>query len=88
MALRHDRKLVFIDISMPRNIDPEISRIENTLLFHIDDLDKVVGDNMKKREAAVYLVEKIVSNKVAEFFAKIKKLKTDASSDYFDAVKT
>ena len=75
MAAGRKNKLVFIDISMPRNIDPEIARIENVLLFHIDDLDKVVGDSMKKRQAAVREVEGIITEKINSFNAKISKIK-------------
>ena len=75
MIARNNKKILFIDISMPRNIDPEIAHIPNVLLFHIDDLDKVVGDTMKKRQASVLEVEKIILEKITSFNAKINKIK-------------
>ena len=88
MTMRSHRKLVLIDISMPRNIDPHAASIEDVLLFHIDDLDKVIGDSMKKREAAVFQVEKIIADKTAQFYKKINLIKSIPTSDYFDTAKT
>ena len=76
MALRGGRKLVFIDISMPRNIDPDVVQVENVLLFEIDDLDKVVEAGMIKRQAAVTEVEKIIEEKSQDFYEKISRLKS------------
>ena len=53
MNLRKNKQLVFIDISMPRNIDPLISEVKNTLLYQIDDLKEVVDSNMKLRQQAI-----------------------------------
>lgn len=76
------KKLVFIDISMPRNIDPKVSEVENVLLFHLDDLDKAVGENLKKRQAAMGDVEKIVTAKISQFYRKIN-LSSSAENSYF-----
>ncbi len=74
MKERRERKLLFIDISMPRNIDPAISALTNVSLFYIDDLDKVVEASMKRRQEAAKLVEGIIDTKVAQYFEKISKL--------------
>ncbi len=87
MDIRHYQKLIFIDISMPRNIDPQIATIDNVLLFHLDDLDKVVGDTMRKREAAVIQVEKIISDKTSQFKKKISALERLGHSDYREPAK-
>ena len=47
----HDRRnkpVFFIDISVPRNIDPEINKIDNVYLYDIDDLESVVQANKKR----------------------------------------
>lgn len=84
MAQRREQKLVFIDISMPRNIDPQVAAVENVQLFYIDDLDKIVGESMRKRKAAVTQVEKIIEKKIADFNRKIKILQAIPSTDYFE----
>lgn len=74
MPQRKGRRLLLIDISMPRNIDPSVSGVENVSLYEIDDLKAVVEENMKKRLEAAYEVEKIISSKLSEFYSKLQKL--------------
>lgn len=69
-----ERKLILIDISMPRNIDPEVSNIENVKLFYIDDLQKHLSANMRQRYIAVADVENIIERKLNEFYTKIDKM--------------
>ena len=84
MALRRNRKILFIDISVPRNIDPAIAEVQDVLLFHVDDLERVVGDNMKKREAAALIVDKIIEEKVKHFHKKIAKLNSISPEDSYE----
>lgn len=70
MPLRNEKPLILIDISMPRNIDPAVSEISNVRLYEIDDLKEVVDANMKIREKAVDQVEKIIADKLIEYYTK------------------
>jgi len=83
MQTRHDRKLVLIDISMPRNIDPEVKTLPGVHLSAIDDLHEVVDNSMKKRESALQEVEAIIRQKVLEFNEKVSKLHNNPNSDFF-----
>ena len=74
MNLRKNKQLVFIDISMPRNIDPLVGKVKNTFLYQIDDLKEVVDSNMKLRKQAVSEVQIIIEKKLAQYHEKIKKL--------------
>lgn len=85
MALRNNRTLIFIDISMPRNIDPKVSEVSGVHLYEIDDLNKVVDSNMKVRESAVPEVEQIVANKLSEFYQKLSKLPAEGEKDLSNA---
>jgi glutamyl-tRNA reductase len=84
MSLRHGRKLVLIDISMPRNIDPDVGQLEGVLLSSIDDLAEVLDHSMKKRASAILDVETIIRRKILEFNDKILKLQDNPSSDFFE----
>jgi len=75
MKARSGQKSVFIDISMPRNIDPKVAEVNGVCLVTVDDLDRVVQDNIQKRLGAAEQVEKIVSNKVQEFYGAIDKIR-------------
>lgn len=68
MESRNRQKMVFVDISVPRNIDPQVAEIKDICLVTVDDLDRVVQDNMQKRLGAALLVEMIVESKLREFY--------------------
>lgn len=84
MELRSGRKLVLIDISMPRNIDPEVKALAGVYLSSIDDLHEVVDHSMKKRASAIQEVEGIIRRKILEFNGKILKLQSNPASDFFN----
>ncbi|HTY62656.1 MAG TPA: glutamyl-tRNA reductase [Acidobacteriota bacterium] len=76
-SIMHDRKsapIVFIDISVPRNVDPEIGTIENVFCYDIDDLGAVVEANLHERLRAAAAAEKIVDQEVHAFYAKLKSM--------------
>jgi glutamyl-tRNA reductase len=84
MEMRHGRKLVLIDISMPRNIDPTVRTLAEVHLRSIDDLHEVVDNSMKKRESAIQEVESIIRQKILEFNGKVSKLQNNPDSDFFE----
>jgi glutamyl-tRNA reductase len=73
----HERKnapIVFIDISVPRNVDPGVGAIENVFCYDIDDLGAVVDANLHERVKAASAAEKIVDQEVQAFLSKLKVL--------------
>ena len=58
---------VIIDLGVPRDVEPEISDLENVYLYSVDDLGKVIENNYKIRQQAVNEAEKIISFKISEF---------------------
>ncbi|MCR4336989.1 MAG: glutamyl-tRNA reductase [Candidatus Omnitrophica bacterium] len=73
MKLRGGKPLLLIDISTPRNINPDVARIPNVQLLSIDDLHKVIDDNLQSRYNAISSVKEIIKQKVALFYKKIIK---------------
>ncbi len=71
---RRNRPTCFIDISVPRNIDPAISRIPNVFLFDIDDLESVISSNIREREREAERAELIVQSEVMQFQQKLRLL--------------
>ena len=74
-GIMHGRKnapLAFIDISVPRNVDPEVGSLDNVFCYDIDDLQAVVEANLHERVKAASAAEKIIDQEVESFFAKIK----------------
>lgn len=67
MALRRNRALLIVDITVPRCFDPEISRIENVYLYSIDDLARVARDNIQLREGDLEKSIEIIHGSVSAF---------------------
>lgn len=67
MRKRRNRPLFFIDIAVPRDIDPEINRLSNVYVYDIDDLNGVVDDNISDREREAIKGERIVDEAVVRF---------------------
>ena len=63
MKLRHNRPLLLIDIAVPRNIDPEVSYLENVYLYNIDDLQTIADDALKQRHDEIEACEAIIREK-------------------------
>ncbi|MGH9339053.1 MAG: glutamyl-tRNA reductase [Acidobacteriota bacterium] len=59
--------LFVIDISVPRNVDPQVNEIENVFLYDIDDLQSVVSANIQERQREAEIAEEIVNEEVELF---------------------
>jgi glutamyl-tRNA reductase len=49
---RHQKPQLFIDISVPRNIEPSVGTLEHVYLYNLDDLDALAAEHRGKREEA------------------------------------
>jgi len=66
---RKNRPVFLIDIAVPRNLDPEINKIDNVYLYDIDDLQSVVESNIKERQKEAELAEDIISEEIDTFMS-------------------
>ncbi len=67
LKARRQRPIFFIDIAVPRDIDPEVNELDNVYLFDIDDLERVVTSNRKEREREAKRAEKIIEAETLKF---------------------
>ncbi|MBC2717484.1 MAG: glutamyl-tRNA reductase [Desulfobacteraceae bacterium] len=67
MRSRKNRPLFFIDIAVPRDIDPAINRISNAYVYDIDDLQGVINENIDTRNVESIKAERIVDESVIKF---------------------
>ncbi len=67
MRKRRNRPLFFIDIAVPRDIDPEINRLENAFVYDIDDLQGVIDENLNSRHNESIKAERIIEEGVLRF---------------------
>ena len=68
MQRRAGRPMLFIDLAVPRDVEPEVARLENVFLHTIDDLAARVKTAGAKRQAAVEQAEALVDASVRKFF--------------------
>ncbi len=71
-SARKNRPIFLIDIGVPRNIQPEINKIDNVFLYDIDDLQGVVNSNMREREREAARAEEIVQQEVDVTMARLR----------------
>lgn len=67
MRHRRNRPIFFIDIAVPRDIDPAINQIDNVYLYDIDDLQSVVDANLEARRQEAQLAEEIIDRELGSF---------------------
>ncbi|MCU1264755.1 MAG: glutamyl-tRNA reductase [Acidobacteria bacterium] len=67
LGRRRNRPAFFIDISVPRNVDPSIGTLPNLFVFDIDDLESVISSNIREREHEAERAELIVDSEVMQF---------------------
>src|SRR5712692_10409200 len=75
-ALKARKKgpVLFIDISVPRNVDPALAALENVFLFDVDDLDSIVKTNIHEREREAKRAETIIEAEVQQFVQQLRSL--------------
>jgi glutamyl-tRNA reductase len=63
--LRHrsHRPLLLIDIAVPRDIDPEVDRIDDVFLYNIDDLQAIADDYLRQRQEEIARCEAVIKDR-------------------------
>jgi glutamyl-tRNA reductase len=69
---RRNRPMFLIDIAVPRNIEPEVNKLEGVFLYDIDDLDRVVKTNIEGRRNVAEEAEEIITEEVERMMLRLK----------------
>ena len=75
MTRRAGRGIFFIDIAVPRDVDPEVGKIKGVTLCNIDDLESVVEKNLQARQHEAVIAKKIIAEDAAAVMERFKYLK-------------
>ena len=67
MKERRHKPLCFIDIAVPRDIDPRVGELDDVYLYDIDDLKGVSEINLRLRKQEVEHCEVIIANELSSF---------------------
>jgi glutamyl-tRNA reductase len=67
LDVRRNRTLFLIDLSVPRNINPAIAKVDGAYLYNVDDLQHVADANLELRQQEAEQAEQIVAREVDSF---------------------
>jgi glutamyl-tRNA reductase len=62
---RRHRPLFLVDIAVPRDVDPDVSRLPDVFLYNVDDLQGLVNDNLRSRRGEADKADALVDEEVA-----------------------
>jgi len=64
---RKYRPIFFIDIAVPRNVEPTINALENAYVYDVDDLSGIANENLAERRREAEAAEQIVEDEAGRF---------------------
>ena len=71
LAARKNRPMFFVDIAVPRDIDPAVNELDNAYVYDIDDLAQVVDANKKQRQREAVWAEQIIDEEVPKLLRRL-----------------
>lgn len=74
LKARKHKPMFFIDIAVPRDIDPDVNNLDNVYLYDIDDLKEVVEENMAQRQDEALKAKQLVLEETGHFENWLKSL--------------
>jgi glutamyl-tRNA reductase len=74
LSRRKNRPMFFIDIAVPRDVDPEMNKLDGIFVYDIDDLQQVVSSHISDRKVEADRAEAIVQLEVDKFQARLQTL--------------
>jgi glutamyl-tRNA reductase len=69
MHARRSRPLFFVDIAVPRDVEPGLNELDNVFCYDIDDLKQVVDANLRERVREAQRAEAMIRSEVERFTA-------------------
>jgi len=66
---RKHRPMFIVDLAVPRDVEPEVARLDDVYVYTVDDLGKIVRSGSESRQAAVAQAEAIIETRVRDFEA-------------------
>ena len=69
---RRHRPMFIVDLAVPRDVEPEVARLDDVYVYTVDDLGRIVASGTETRQAAVAQAEAIIETRVRDFEAWLK----------------
>ncbi len=67
MHRRRNRPMFFIDIAVPRDVDPTMNKVEGIFVYDIDDLQAVAASHIAERQSQAGDAETLINAEVERF---------------------
>lgn len=67
LRARKNRPMFFIDIAVPRDVDPEMNKLDGIFVYDIDDLQQVAAAHMEERSREAVDAEALIAAEVERF---------------------
>jgi len=64
---RKNKRMFLVDLAVPRDIEPEVAKLNNVYLYTVDDLQEVITENMDNRKRAAKQAEQIIDVHTQDF---------------------
>ena len=74
LARRKNRPMFFIDIAVPRDVDPEMNKLDGIFVYDIDDLQDAVSSHVEDRKKEAERAESIIEIEVERFQTRLQTL--------------
>ncbi len=74
LSRRKNRPMFFIDIAVPRDVDPEMNKVDGIFVYDIDDLQQAVASHVADRRKEAEHADTIINDEVARFQARLQTL--------------
>src|SRR5204862_1640510 len=74
LSKRRNRPMFFIDIAVPRDVDPEMNKLDGIFVYDIDDLQEAVSSHVEGRKKEAERAEIIVNMEVERFQSRVQAL--------------
>jgi glutamyl-tRNA reductase len=71
LSRRKNRPMFFIDIAVPRDVDPEMNKLDGIFVYDIDDLQQAVTAHVTDRKKEAERAEEIITSEVERFRARL-----------------
>ncbi|HYG99218.1 MAG TPA: glutamyl-tRNA reductase [Terriglobales bacterium] len=71
---RRNRPMFFIDIAVPRDVDPAMNELDGIFVYDIDDLQQVVSANLADRSQEARRAQQLIDEEVERFTARLQTL--------------
>ncbi len=74
LSRRKNRPMFFIDIAVPRDVDPDMNKVDGIFVYDIDDLQQAVSAHVADRRKEAERAEEIITSEVERFQSRLQTL--------------